>query len=351
MYIYIKYTKINLMKKTDKNTVSSSEQIEIAYQEQKYIEHRANNYLPQKLVISQIDFTRVEQKLYEMFVNQINYENLDPSRGLLVKIPLHFVKQYMTVEQIRETTAKMMEKKLTLFDVNHPEIEFRHLNIFHEISYNDKQSGVLEFKSTAAISELLFLGKQYAKYDFLTVLKFKHSYSTLLYKLLKIHIGQNRYNFIYSIAELKKLLNVSENIYKNLKDFKKYVLNTAMNEIKNSPTHPIDFEYFHHGNKIRNVTHLQFKIRTVFDSIKAEQADFLEAVSIDPKSVLANINNILVEKYQLKDKELNLILSSNQHIDRFVTLHIEFENGLHPQVKNKTAYMLACLGLVKKKQK
>ena len=28
---------------------------------------------------------------------------------------------------------------------------------------------------------------------------------------------------------------------------------------------------------------------------------------------------------------------------------IEFENGLHPKVKNKTAYILACLDLVKKK--
>jgi hypothetical protein len=36
-------------------------------------------------------------------------------------------------------------------------------------------------------------------------------------------------------------------------------------------------------------------------------------------------------------------------VDKFVTLHIEFENGMYPKVKNKTAYILACLGMVKSK--
>ena len=61
------------------------------YLEQEYIEHRSHNYLPQKLIISQIDFTRIEQKMYEMFVNQINYEKIDREKGLMIKIPIVFV--------------------------------------------------------------------------------------------------------------------------------------------------------------------------------------------------------------------------------------------------------------------
>ena len=56
------------------------------YLEQEYIEHRSHNYLPQKLIISQIDFSRIEQKMYEMFVNQINYEKIDREMVLNVHL-------------------------------------------------------------------------------------------------------------------------------------------------------------------------------------------------------------------------------------------------------------------------
>ena len=319
------------------------------YLEQEYIEHRSHNYLPQKLIISQINFTRIEQKMYEMFVNQINYEKIDREKGLMIKIPIAFVKQYMTVEQIKETTSKMSEKKMTLYDVNHPEIEFRHLPIFSEISYNYKQSGFLIFKSNPEISEYLILGNKYAKYDFITVLNFKHTYSTLFYKLLKSHIGQNRYTFIYSITELRKLLNVPEGTYQNLKDFKRKVLNTALDEINTTPRSPIKFEYKHYGNKQRNVTHLEFSISTIFDTISADKADFIQAVNVSPKLVFEHVHEILLKNYNLKDKLRTEILTRKDLLDKFATLHIEFENGLYPKVKNRTAYILTCLGLVSKK--
>jgi len=319
------------------------------YLEQEYIEHRSHNYLPQKLIISQIDFSRIEQKMYEMFVNQINYDKIDRQKGLMIKIPIAFVKQYLTVEQIKETTAKMSEKKMTLYDVNHPEVEFRHLPIFSEISYNYRQSGYLVFKSNPEISEYLILGNKYAKYDFITVLNFKHTYSTLLYKLLKSHIGQNRNSFIYSIIELRKLLNVPEGTYQNLKDFKRKVLNTAMEEINTTPRSPIKFEYRHYGNKQRNVTHLEFDISTIFDSISADKKEFVQAVQINPKLVFEHLHEILIKNYNLKEKQRTEILNRKDLVDKFVTLHIEFENGMYPKVKNKTAYILACLGMVKSK--
>ncbi len=43
----------------------------------------------------------------------------------------------------------------------------------------------------------------------------------------------------------------------------------------------------------------------------------------------------------MTDKDLN---------NKFVTLHIEFENGVYRKVKNRSAYVLACLGLVKIKK-
>ena len=94
---------------------------------------------------------------------------------------------------------------------------------------------------------------------------------------------------------------------------------------------------------------MEFSITTIFDSISAEKADFVEAVNINPKLVFEHVHEILLKNYNLKDKLRSEILTRKDLLDKFVTLHIEFESGLYPKVKNRTAYILACLGLVTKK--
>ena len=76
----------------------------------------------------------------------------------------------------------------------------------------------------------------------------------------------------------------------------------------------------------------------------------MEAVSLNPKLVLSNIQLIMEKQYNFRDNHKNLILENKTLIDKFVTLHIEFENGLHSKVKNRTAYILISLGLVVKKK-
>ena len=48
---------------------------------------------------------------------------------------------------------------------------------------------------------------------------------------------------------------------------------------------------------------------------------------------------------------MSKILMDGELLTRFVTLDIELNNGVHPKVKNRTAWILACLDLVKKKVK
>ena len=122
-----------------------------------------------------------------------------------------------------------------------------------------------------------------------------------------------------------------------------------MDEINETPRSPIKFDYKHYGNKQRNVTHLEFSISTIFDTISADKAEFVQAVNVNPKLVFENVHEILLKNYNLKDKLRTEILTQKDLLDKFVTLHIEFENGLYPKVKNRTAYILTCLGLVTKK--
>ena len=324
-------------------------------EEEQYLEHpytpnRKDNYLPNKMVVSNTQFTRVEQRLFEYFINQIDHGTINIKHGMSVKIPISKIKETVKVEQVLAVTKSMAQKVMTFFDLSKPHIEFKHIPLFSSISFNENNSGEIEFRSNAQLSPYLAsLGTQYTRYDFKTILEFKSIYSTLMYKLVKLHLGQNRNKFVYSIDELRKLLQVEDKKYSNLNDFKKYVLEPAKRELSKTENHPIIFDYEHYGNKQRNVTHLQFTIHTALEMIEKDKNDFIDALQLNPMAVYEKLEEIIDKSYHFRANHKTHILDDKILRDRFVTLHIEFENGLHSNVKNKSAYILACLDLVKKK--
>ena len=58
----------------------------------------------------------------------------------------------------------------------------------------------------------------------------------------------------------------------------------------------------------------------------------------------AKVQEIITKEYNFRDAHKNAILQNEEFLSKFITLHIEFSNGLHPKVKNRRAYILACLG-------
>lgn len=327
----------------------------IILESEKYLEHpytpnRKDNYLPNKLVVSNTQFSRVEQRLFEYFVNQIDHDAIDVNHGMLIRIPLDKLKDFITPRQILAVTRSMAQKVMTFFDLSKPNLEFKHIPMFSSISYNENNNGHLEFKSNSQLSPYLAnLGTTYTRYDFKTILEFKSIYSTLMYKLIRLHLGQNRTTFIYSIEELRKLLQVDKDKYTNLNDFKKRVLEPVKVELKNISGIPINFDYENCGNKQRNVTHLQFTVVTAFQLSQADKQSFMDASKINPKMVQTKLEDIIVSHYNFRENHRKIILGDKEKINKFATLHIEFESGLHTKVKNKTAYILACLDMVKKK--
>lgn len=318
--------------------------------EHPYIPNRRDNYLPNKLVVSNTQFTRVEQRLFEFFVNQIDHTNINEKHGMLIRIPIAKVKEFVTARQVLTVTKSMASKVMTFYELSKSHLEFEHIPMFSSISYNKNKCGYLEFKSNSELSPFLAsLGSQYTRYDFKTILSFKSIYSTLMYKLIKLHLGQNRTRFVYSIVELRKLLQVDENKYKNLNDFKKNVLEPVKEELKSTSGVPIHFEYEHQGNKQRNVTHLQFTVITALELSQLDKNEFQDAMIFNPQVVYDKIEGILTKEYNFRATHRDQILANKEFRDKFITFHIEFENGLHSKVKNKTAYILASLGIIEKR--
>ncbi|WP_026993773.1 replication initiation protein [Flectobacillus major] len=309
---------------------------------------RIDNYLSNKFIVSSIPYKRVEQKLFELFVNQIDYEalaNVDDNTSIIVSIPRSEIVKYVTIQQSLAVTKSMMEKSITFLDFNRPEIEYEHLSIFSRISYQD---GVLEFETNHAIGKYLKdFQKQYARYNLEKIQSFKYVYSSTMYRILKMHMGQKRFTFSYTVNELKKLLQVDENKYVNFYDFNVNVLVKAHREITQMSVDNIQFEY-NTGVRQRGIETIYFKIDTPFANSEADKSDFLEAITMNPDLVLDNVRAVMDMKYNFRSNHQALILENKSLLDKFVTLHIEFEHGLHPKVKNRTAYILTSLGLVYK---
>ena len=310
---------------------------------------RIDNYISNKFIVSTIPYKRVEQKLFELFVNQIDYEalaNVDDNTSIIITIPRSEIVKYVTIQQSLGVTKSMMEKSITFLDFNRPEIEYEHLSIFSRIAY---QNGFLEFETNHAIGKYLKDFKtQYARYNLEKIQSFKYVYSSTMYRILKMHMGQRRLEFSYTIIELKKLLQVDESKYLNYYDFNINVLLKAHREITQLNMDNIQFEY-NTGIRQRGIETIYFKIHTAFSNSRLDKEDFMEAVSLNPKLVLSNVQLIMEKQYNFRSNHKNLILENKTFIDKFITLHIEFENGLHSKVKNRTAYILISLGIVVKK--
>lgn len=80
-----------------------------------------------------------------------------------------------------------------------------------------------------------------------------------------------------------------------------------------------------------------------------DKIEFQDAVIINPQVVYHKIEDILIKEYNFREMHRNQILATKVFRDKFITFHIEFENGLHSKVKNKTAYILASLGIIEKR--
>jgi plasmid replication initiation protein len=324
------------------------ESTEETYQEHPFIPNRKLNYLPNQIIISSTKFTRVEQKLFEMFVNQINYAMIKANHSLIVRIPIVEVKKFVRASQILEVTHSMASKVMTLFDMNNPQHRFAHIPIFTLVAYNQDNSGFLEFRTNSLFTPYLAsLGSEYTKYDYKTIMGFKSIYTSLMYKLVRMQLGQRKTNFTYSVIGLKAFLQVDKK-YDDLKDLKKNVLAPAIKELAEMPI-PIEIEITNTGGKIRNVTHFDFKITTTLDISRKEKEDFKFAVTQNPEAVFAQIEHIIRSEYTFSKAQQQHIIDTQELLNIFINLHLEIISGIHPQIRNKTKWMLACLGLINTK--
>lgn len=113
---------------------------------------------------------------------------------------------------------------------------------------------------------LLGLKNNYTMYELVWALNFKSKYSLRLYELVKsIHYNEsNVYKRVYTVEELKQLIGGES--YANFTDFKRRVLEPAINEISETSDKIIEYEIKEKRGK--TIYSIELKIYTLDNPVK-----------------------------------------------------------------------------------
>lgn len=110
---------------------------------------------------------------------------------------------------------------------------------------------------------LFDLKQRFTQYKLIQVLGMKSAFSIRVYELVKSYANMKRAEF--EIDELKRLLMVQDvKSYANFKDFRRFVLETALREINEYTDLDVSFQTVKKGRKV---------IRVVFDIAEKKEPE------------------------------------------------------------------------------
>ncbi len=166
--------------------------------------------------------------------------------------------------ELKNTIKKLNNKSSWLSLENGDEFAFRWI----EQPFISKNSGIIKIELNKYLKPyLLELKKNFTNFSLIYILAMKSKYSIRLYEILKSY--QYKKIIQFNIIELKQMLHIEQNKYKQYGEFKKRVLEKACSEINVITDINIDYEVFKTG---REYTHIKFKVH-----IKKEMTDRLKA--------------------------------------------------------------------------
>lgn len=116
--------------------------------------------------------------------------------------------------------------------------------------YKEKGENIVELTCSSSAKNVFFNleGVRYIKYQLSNVLQMSSIYSMFLY----YYIVENEFrtHWIISAVELRKVLHVESRKYTEMKDFKRYVLKPAVNEINHLTNYTISCDSMRNGKYI-----------------------------------------------------------------------------------------------------
>lgn len=116
----------------------------------------------------------------------------------------------------------------------------------------DRHKGVIEIKLDSDLKpHLLQLKQFFTKYNYLYVMTMRSQYSIRLYEILKSY--ENVQGIIYEVEELRKVLNLADDVMPRWVDFKRFVIEQAIKEINKLTDITITYKPIKKGRSVFEV--------------------------------------------------------------------------------------------------
>lgn len=213
------------------------------------------------LIDASFNLTLVEQRIMLLaIVSARELSNLTPESQIEIKVK-DYMSQYSVsdataYETIKDASDILFNRQFSYMDRYKNNDAISKARWVNKITYVKDLGEIVLHLSSEVIELISRLESQFTKYMLDQVSGFKSKYSIRLYELVLkwSAVGKTEK---YEIEELRKKLGVLENEYKQYSDFKKRVLEVAVNEINIQTDIKLSVDFL---KTSRAVTHLQFKI-------------------------------------------------------------------------------------------
>lgn len=204
--------------------------------------------------------------------------------------------------EIEKTAMRVMRKFMHLRKINEDHnLEFMIINI---IPFAQYQNGVFEFDlNYMVIPYLLEINSNFTEFELKFLLNMSSAYAIKLYKLLIQY--KNIKKRVFSLDELKTQFGLIEK-YPQYGVFKKFVINTAINQINDKTDLKVEYKEIRVGRKVEELE-FRFELKSVvrviesipvFDSV-IDSVENSESINIkmDLESKLSKNTQRLVDKF------------------------------------------------------
>lgn len=213
------------------------------------------------LIDASFNLSLVEQRLMLLAITEAReLPHLSPETPIEVRA-VTYREQYNvdrseSYKQLAEASKQLFNRQFSYIDTYKNDEAVSVSRWVNEVTYVTDKGMVVLYLNRNVISMISRLEEQFTKYHLMQISDLSSQYSVRLYELMVkyINVGNSRK---YPIEEIRGLFGIGINEYKSMSDFKKRVLDLAVNELNEKTDITVKYEQFKAG---RVITHLLFKI-------------------------------------------------------------------------------------------
>ena len=239
---------------------------------------------------------REEQKLLLYVISQIKEDEEVYKKGFEINLKDLFKVLELKNSGSKYSQVKKMTKKILEPAVIPDEDGVLFIMFFTKFHYNFKRGTVTVKMNPDLIDNFVNLKKQFVKYQLNNVMNLKSLYSIRIYEILKQNLYKQK--VLYTVDELRRMLNIVETEYKVFSDFEKRVLLISLQEINEKTDIKFTFNKLFVGKKIGKIEFEIFENKSANNEIidmetgqLSRKQDHLEAIEEGASTTLATKAN------------------------------------------------------------